>query len=217
FIVARYACSMTHNAELEAGSSSVFIRSALPMLIISVWGMMSLTAIFTDTGQELYLPKSLESWSYVIGTGLGLLCLVRGLRQRPLNFKLATTTVIFSILTAAICSMMTLGVLLRIREAIVFRGDHLVTYGSELRVWSASISHGRGGPNYNIVLRDYPGMFQIPENDYLLAFGAVERLHPDGYCLRMIVQRAGKAARFIANDGYSLPGGSLQRCPASVG
>lgn len=208
---------MTRNADPETISSSVFLRSALPVSLICFWGMMSLIAIFSDTGQELHPPRSLESWSYAIGIGLGAVCLVDGLRRRPLNFKLAAVTVTFSALTAAVCSMMTMGVLLRIREAVVFRGDHLVAYESDLRVWSASIHHGRGGPGYTIMLRDYPGLFGIPARDYLSAFGSVERIHPDGYCVRVTVQRAGSAARIIAGDGMSLPEGSLQRCPAVVG
>ena len=179
--------------------------------------MMSLVAIYSDTGQELYPPKSPENWSYLIGVSLGAVCLVNGLGRRPLNFKLAAVSVIFSTLTAAICSMMTMGILLRIREAVVFRGDHLVTYSSDLRVWSASTHFGRGGPSYRIVLRDYPGLFEITASDYLSVFGTIERVHPDGYCLKVIVQRAGKAARFIATDGMSLPDGSLQRCPPAVG
>ncbi|MEO5867925.1 MAG: hypothetical protein ABIS14_09545 [Sphingomonas sp.] len=179
--------------------------------------MMLLVAIRTDTGQELYPPKSLDSWSDAIGIGLGTLCLVHGLGQRPLNLKAATVTVIFSILTAATCSMMTWGILCRVREAVVFRGDHLVVYESDLRIWSASISHGRRGPHYNIMLRDYPGLFEIPARDYLAAFGSVERINPQGYCVKVRVQRAGEAARIIADDGMSLPEGSLQRCPALVG
>jgi hypothetical protein len=207
---------MTRNADLENASSSTHLRSLLPVSLICAWAMMSLIAIFTDTGQELYPPKSLESWSYAIGITLGAVCLVNGLRQRPLNPKLGATTVAFSILTTALCSMMTMGILLRIREAVVFRGDHLVAYESDLRVWSASTHHSRGGPTYRIVLRDYPGLFDIPARDYLSAFGPVERIHPNGYCVRVTVQLAGKAARIIANDGMSLPEGSLQRCPASV-
>ncbi|WP_217430797.1 hypothetical protein [Sphingomonas bacterium] len=128
-----------------------------------------------------------------------------------------TVVITSSVVTAAICSMMTLGLLQRMREAVVFRGDHLVAYESTLRVWSGSIHHGRGGPDYRISLRDYPGRFEIPAFDYLSAFGPVEHTNPNGYCVGVTVQRAGKATRIMAVDGLSLPEGSLQRCPAWVG
>ncbi|WP_217430798.1 hypothetical protein [Sphingomonas bacterium] len=78
---------MPGNTDTKATSVPVFMGSWLPILIISLWGMMSLVAVFTDTGKELYPPRSLESWSYVVGIGLGALCLAHGFRQRPLSLS----------------------------------------------------------------------------------------------------------------------------------
>ena len=178
---------------------------------------MTLVAMRTDTGQELHPPDNLNGWSCAIGIGVGALCLFQGLRRRPPNLMLAMLTVALSVVTAAACSLMTSVVLLRIREAVVFRGDHLVTYESDLRIWSASVHHGKGPPSYGVMLRDYPGMFDVPERDYLSAFGPVEHAQPAGYCVTVTVQRAGTAVRILAQDGMSLPEGSLRRCPARVG
>lgn len=210
------ACQIQSMVQPADPQASPFIRSLVPLSVFLAWGMMSPLAIYTSLGDEIYPPDSVENWAYAIGSGLGVFCLIQGLRQRPRSIKLATVTVISSILIAATCSMMPLGILLRIRQAVVFRGDRLVTYDSDARIWSAFVDHYKASTYFYVNLDGYPVRFEIPSNDYLAAFGPVERIHPRNHCVRITVQRAGKAVRFIAHNGLSLPEGSLERCPASA-
>lgn len=180
--------------------------------VILVLAMASLITIKTDIGSELNPPRVLETWADVIGVSLGAICVIVSARQRPITARLVLTTTVLAPLTAAISAMMMFGILSRIHEAITFRGDRLVSYESDLRVWSASIHHYRGSSTYQLLLRDYPRLFEISSEEYRAAFGRAEYLRPIGYCVKVTVQSTGLRGRIMARDGMILPRGSLRRC-----
>jgi hypothetical protein len=196
-------------------SMSSVLRQTFPALLSLVVIPVVIYVMTRPGGQEL-VPENAdgETWAFVIALAVSALCFGVMIGAKPRTLKTVVSALLWPLFYFFLCWPVAMIAIDRAQEHAHFSTMPIVPRERYLSVESASVHHGKGGSiSYDVWLTHYPVLLTIDPQDYRSAFGDAERASPDGYCIHVMIETAGKASRIMANPGETLPPRSLVRCP----
>lgn len=201
--------------QMQAGiaeSTATANAKIFPRLAVLVAAALAVIVTLTQNGRELS-PRHHggEGWVAAFSLGLGVVTAIVMLRPRPRTWRSIGSAVLDSIVVAFIWCPVAGVTLDRVQEWSDFAGVPISEDWRNMPIGSASIRYGKG-THYHVGLSDYHLSFDVDPADYYAAFGDGMHVRPSGYCVRVLVQTAGRASRVLSSRGFDLPAGSLVRC-----
>jgi hypothetical protein len=188
-------------------------RGLVAFAFLGVATALASLVVFTSDSEELSPRHPGDTgWVTAISLGFGALSFAMMFWPKPRTVRSAFSALLWSLFVAFMWFPVSGITLQRIHEIADFSNVPIAVSERDLPVETAFVSHGRR-ISYEVWLACYSALLRIDERDYRAAFGTVERVRPDGFCIHATVQTTAHASRIMTGSGRSLPAGSLVRCP----
>jgi len=193
-------------------SLSSVLRQGFPALLALVVVPAALYVMTRPGGQELASDPADDGKALMIALAVGALCFGVMIGVTPRSVKTVLAAIAWPFVFMLIVFPVSMVALERLHESADFSNAPIERHEGYLTVESASIHRSKGGLSYTVWLAA-PVLLTVDPGDYRAAFGDAERVRPEGYCVHVMIETAGKAGRILADPGETLPAGTLVRCP----